>query len=441
MARSWQLSRRTFLRGVGVSLALPLLDAMQPLARAAAATRVPPTRMAFLYVPNGVNVFSWMPKDTGRNYTLSRSLEVLAPHQDDFTVVSGLGHPSQSGGHPGGDIWLTAADLDGTPGYDYRNSISADQVAANVIGPQTRFPSLEISSDGGTGAPGHTHTLAFSRSGVPLPAENRPQALFARLFVQDNDLSRTAMKRRFAEERSILDEVFDQAQSIHRRVGREDQQKLDQYLTSVREVERRVERASDWIDRPKPQVDTRALDLEARPLDRDDRSSFMRVMYDLMYLAFQTDSTRICTFQTGREAAGGAFDELGITSGHHELSHHGGDKDMLAALEKIDRFHLSQFGYFLQRLKETPEGDGTMLDRTMLLYGGGMNSGEGGGHSPRNLPLLFAGGHKLGFQLGQHLAVETGSTPLSNLLLTMLQKMGLPQEKFADSTGTLTGLV
>lgn len=440
MARPASLSRRTFLRGFGVSLALPLLDAFAPAARAAQAASQP-TRLAFFYVPNGVNIFRWLPESSGRDYQLSPTLAALADHKQDFSILSGLGHPRSQGGHSGADTWLTAADLQGTPGHDYRNTLSIDQAAAEVLGLQTRFPSLELSSSGGTGSAGHSHTLAFSRTGTPLPTLSSPRQLFHRLFVTDTAESREATKRRLAEERSILDAVLGQAKALQRRLGAADRQKMDQYLTSVREVERRVTRARDWVDAPKPVIDERQLPLDERPYDRHDRQSYLRVMFDLIYLAFRTDSTRVCTFQLGREAGGGSFDELGVRAGHHELSHHGGDADMLEQLAKIDHFYLSQLGYFLQRLKETPEQDGTLLDRTMILYGSGMNSGAGGGHSPKNLPLIFAGGRKLGFQLGQHLAYEQDQVPLANLLLTMLQRAGLPHERFADSTGTLTGLV
>lgn len=433
------LSRRTLLRGAGVALALPLLDSMLPRAKAAEAS-APPPRMAFLYVPNGVNIVKWVPASAGRDYEPSPTLSALADHKADFTVLSGLGHPHSKGGHSGADTWLTAADLAGTPGYDYRNRISADQVAAEVVGLKTRIPSLELSSSGGTGKPGHSHTLAFSRDAVPLPAESSPRAVFERLFVDDSPQARQAKLQRFAEQKSILDAILTQSNALHRRLGQRDQRKLDEYLTSVREVERRLERAERWMDVPKPEVAAEKLRLDAEPNARGDRATYFRVMYDLLFLSLQTDTTRVCTFELGREAAGGYFTELGLSANHHELSHHGGDAAMLEGLHKIDMFHLKQLGYLLARLKEAREGDASLLDRTMIMYGSGMNSGAGGGHSPKNLPLLVAGGKRLGLRLGQHLAFKQDSTPLANLLVTMLQKMGLPQERFVDSTGALTGL-
>lgn len=438
--KNQSLSRRTFLKGAGVCLSLPFLEAMTPLRVRGAATSPAPARMACLYVPNGVNIMKWLPPDAGRAYALSPTLSVLEPWRDEFNILSGLGHPHSKGGHSGADTWLTGADLSGTPGYDYRNSISVDQMAAEVVGLRTRLPSLELSSTGGTGKPGHSQTLSFTRDAVPLPAEQNPRNVFERLFVDETGDTRQARLQRFAEDKSILDAVMDQTHALERRLGRADQGKLDEYLTSVREVERRVKRAESWMDVPKAKIEAEALKLNARPNDNDDRGTYLRTMYDLMVLAFQTDTTRVATFQIGREAAGGYYNELGLKANHHELSHHGGDGDMLEGLHKIDRFQLEQLGYFLSRLREARDAQGPLLDRTMVLYGSGMNSGEGGGHSPKNLPLVFAGGRALGIRLGSHMRFEEDSTPLSNVMLTMLHKMDVPAERFMDSTGTLNGL-
>lgn len=434
------LSRRTFLRGMGVSLALPMLDAMVPAFAQSARAAAPQPRMVFLYVPNGVNIAKWMPGGAGNAFELSPTLNALARHRRNLTVLTGLGHPNSQGGHSGADTWLTGADLHGVPGYDYRNSISVDQIAAEAVGRETRIPSLELSSSGGTGKPGHSHTLSFSRDAVPLPAESRPRAVFQRLFVDDTGASRQAQKQRFADDQSILDSVLGQANSLQRKLGPRDKQKMDEYLTSVREVERRVERSESWLDVPKPQVTAHGLQLDAMPDTRGDRQTYFRTMLDLIVLAMQTDTTRVCTFELGREAAGGNYDELGLKANHHELSHHGGDAQMLDGLFKIDRFLLDQLGYFADRLEAAQEGDATMLHRTMVLYGSGMNSGEGGGHSPKNIPTLMLGGRALGLKLGQHLPFGEGRVPMSNLFVTMLQSMSLPVDRFMDSTGTMTGL-
>lgn len=445
MGRSWELSRRTFLRGAGVSLALPMLGAMAPgVARAAAAApagspAASPARMVYLYVPNGVNIFAWTPEGIGRDYRLSPSLKALEPLRDEVSVLSGLNHPNFGGGHGGADIWLTGADVAGTPGVDYRNSISVDQFAAERIGQHTRLPSLELSSSAGTGSPGHSHTLAFDSRGMPVAAESNPRLIFERLFVDDAGGSRAERKRRFAEDRSILDAVSEQARDLNRRLGVEDRRKLDEYYTAVREVERRVGRAEAWMDVPKAEIDPAGLDLDAVNDGRTDRRNYFRVMYDLLLLALQTDTTRVATFQIGREAAGGYFPDLGLSANHHELSHHGGAESMLEGLAKIDAWHLENLRYFLGRLKESEDDGATLLDRTMVMYGSGMNSGEGGSHSPRNLPLLLAGGRALGFRHGQHLDFED-RTPLSNLLVSLLQGAGVEEDAFQDSTGTLTGI-
>jgi hypothetical protein len=407
---------------------------------AAASSGNPPARMAFIYVPNGVNIIKWLPETKGKGYQLSPTLRVLADFRDDFCVMSGLSHPQAKGGHSGADTWLTGVDLQGTPGYDYRNGVSVDQVAAESVGLATRIPSLVLSTLGGSGQPGHSQTLSFSRQGVAIPAEKNPRLIFDRLFTDDSRIARREKQRRINEDKSILDSVLSQAQALNRRLGRRDQQKLDEYLTAVREVEGRVQRAEQWMTIPKAKVSPRGLPLDARPDGHGQNRQYYQVMFDLMFLAFQTDTTRIATYQLCREAHGGIFEGLAINANHHELSHHGGDEEMLAGLFQIDCYYLEHLAYFLGKLRSTAEVDGTMLDRTMILYGSGMNSELGGTHSGKNLPLLVAGGKSLGFKLGQHLAYGDG-VPLCNLLLTMLYQLNPRAESFHDSQGTLTGLV
>ncbi|MFO0878704.1 MAG: DUF1552 domain-containing protein [Gemmataceae bacterium] len=439
------ISRRFLLRSAGAAVALPLLDAMLPRAWSAPSTFKPweksPTvapRLICCYIPNGVNILEWVPSDAGTSYTLSPTLSALREHRDEFTVLSGLGHPSSEGGHSGADTWLTAAHLKAKPGADYTNSVSIDQVVANVLGQKTRYASLQLSDMSGTGGAGHSHTLSFDANGTPLPAENSPRRLFERLFVPDTAGDRAAMLRRFAEKRSILDDLRTETTSLQRRLGAADQKKLAEYLASIRETEKQVERMRAWVDVPKPRLAETGLQLASKPGDGHDRPMWLDVMLELAYLAFITDTTRVITFEWSREAGGYG----GGGENHHELSHHGGDPGMLKKLAAIDRFHLERLGRFLGLLKSTREADGTMLDRTVALYGSGMNSGKGGEHSPRNLPLLVAGGRKLGLKTGQHLAHHPDKhPPLSNVLLTVAQKVGVEIDRFADSTGTLTGLV
>ena len=442
MAAKHTLSRRHMLRGTGVALALPLLDCMQ--ANAAPSTFAPrpksdivQPRLICCYVPNGVNIFEWTPSETGKAAELSPTLEPLAAHREQVSVISGLGHPASQGGHSGADTWLTGADLTAMPGADYTNSQSIDQLVAAVHGPQTRFASLQLSDQSGTGAAGHSHTLSFDASGTPLPAENSPRRLFERLFVKDSAADRAATLTRYAERRSILDAVLGEAKALNRRLGMVDRRKLEEYMGSVRATEESVERLQAWIDRPKPEVPETNLQLASQPGNAHDRPMWIDVMLELCYLAFLTDSTRVIAFEWSREAGGFG----GGGENHHELSHHGGDAGMLAKLAVIDRFHVSRLARFLDLLTATHEADGTMLDRTAVLYGSGMNSGKGGEHSPRNLPLLVAGGEKLGLVHHQHLAFEEAShPPMANLLLTLAQASGCEIDRFADSTGTLTGL-
>lgn len=439
------ISRRTALRAAGACLALPLLDAMLPPLRSAPSTFKPwaksaveaAPRMICCYVPNGVNILEWLPPDDGRNYTLSPTLQVLQDYRQDFTLLSGLGHPAAQGGHSGADTWLTAANLKARPGADYTNSISADQLAAELHGQRTRFPSLQLSDNSGTGAAGHTHTLSFDINGTPLPAENNPRRLFERLFVPETETDQRAALKRYAERRSILDDVAAESAALARKLGPKDRQKLDEYLSSVRQTEKQIERLQNWLRVPKPQVPPAGLQLNSQPNNAHDRPMWLDVMLELCYLAFVTDMTRVITFEWSREAGGYG----GAGENHHELSHHGGDAGMLKKLAEIDRFHLSRLGRFLGLLKATSEADGTVLDRTVILYGSGMNSGTGGDHSPKNLPLLIAGGQKLGFKTGQHIRHNPDKhPPLANVLLTILHKMGVETNQFADSTGPLDQL-
>jgi hypothetical protein len=441
-----RVSRRTVLRAAGAAVALPFLDAMLPRLQGAPSTFKPwaksgveaAPRMICCYVPNGVNITEWVPKDDGPNYTLSPTLEALKDYRTDFTVLSGLGHPLCTGGHSGADTWLTAANLKSKPGADYTNSISADQLAAELHGKKTRFPSLQIGDMSGTGGAGHSHTLSFDVRGTPLPAENSPRRLFERLFVPDTAGDKQAALKRYAERRSILDDLADESAALNKKLGAKDKQKLDEYLSSVRQTEKQVERMQSWVDVPKPEVKDTGLQLGSKPMDGHDRPMWLDVMLELSYLAFVTDLTRVITFEWSREAGGYG----GGGENHHELSHHGGDPGMLSKLATIDRFHLSKLGRFLGMLKSTTEGDGTVLDRTVVVYGSGMNSGTGGDHSPRNLPLLVAGGHKLGLKLGRHLKHDPNKhPPLSNVLLSVVQKVGVEGARFADATGTLSGLV
>ena len=439
-----QLNRRQMLRGLGVCLALPYWESLLPRVMSSPSQFQPLTtstgvhpRMICCYIPNGVNITEWVPTDAGKNYTLSPTLQTLGEHRENFTVISGLGHPASQGGHSGADTWLTGADLKAVPGSDYSNTLSADQLVADVQGRQTRFPSLQLSDQSGTGGAGHSHTLSFDVRGTPLPAENSPKQLFERLFVPDTAADRAALLRRYAEKKSILDNVLGEATRLEPRLGKSDRHKLDEYLTSVRQTEQRVERLEAWVDVPKPTIDAQHLQLANQPSNAHDRPMWIDVMMELSYLAFLNDTTRVITFEWSREAGGYG----GGGENHHELSHHGGDAGMLKKLAEIDRFHLTRLNRFLTLLQTTADGPGKMLDNTVVLFGSGMNSGTGGEHSPKNLPLLVAGGKNLGLKHGQHLVGDPDKRMrICNVLLTTVRALGVDADKFSDSSGTLVGL-
>lgn len=435
------ISRRHVLRGAGVALALPWLQVMSPRASCAdskfkpwSKSNVSQPRIIFCYVPNGVNILQWMPENAGKSYELSPTLKTLEEVRDDFTLLTGLGHPRCTGGHSGADTWLTGADLKSVPGKDYANSMSIDQQIAELHGVETRFPSLQWSDLSGTGSAGHSHTLSFDRSGTPLPAEDSPRRIFERLFVPESTKDREETLRRYAEKKSILDNVLEESKRLAGRIGKEDKRKLEEYLGSVRSTEQRIERLEQWIDRPKPEVDGSLLQLAMQPHNAHDRPMWIDVMMELAYLTFATDSTRVISFEWSREAGGYG----GGGENHHELSHHGGDAGMLEKLASIDRFHLGRLKRFIQFLKSTDDGGSSMLDNTLVVFGSGMNSGEGGDHSSKNLPLLVAGGHGLGLKHGKHVKFQVDQNPpLSNLWLELAQRMGVESDQFSDSTSTM----
>ncbi len=459
LSQRWLLSRRHFLRGVGTAMALPMLGAMTPLrASAASQEAARPRRSVFVYIPNGVNGMTWQVTKPGRGYPLSPALRPLEKLRNEFTIFSGLHHPNGLGqAHVCADTWLTGARIDAQSARQYHNTISCDQLMAEVTSPHTRFASLELSISSGTGQPNNSTTLAFSRDGVPLPAEDNPRNVFDRLFGEEAG-GVAARRLGLTRRRSVLDAVLDEAKSLRRDLGTDDRTKLDEYLHSVRDVEQRTVRLDAWLDRPKPKVDGAPF---KRNVTKDQAGDYYRTMYDLIVLALRTDMTRVVTYMSGSEGNGLAIPEIGITQSRHQLSHHGGDPEVLARLAKSDVFLMQQFAYFLDKLQAVNDGGEPLLDRTMVLFGSGMSYGHS--HSNSNLPILLAGGRGLGLKHGQHLdynkPTEGGykldyaewlslcgrprdeKARLSNLMLTMLQKMGVPTERFVDSLGAISEVV
>lgn len=414
------LNRRTFLRGSGVALALPWLDAMTPRrAVAAGAPALPKMRMVCMCYGLSLHPEYFFPTDKGANYAPSKYLEILKDFRNDFTVFSGLSHPGMdaAGGHGADVAFLTGAPGVGAAGF--RNSISIDQLVASKIGLQTRLPYVSLSS-----------TLSVSRNGVGVATPNAgsPSKLYAQLFLEGTAKEVELQTRRLKQGQSIMDTVLGQAKQLERKVGSGDREKLDEYFDAVREVEQRLVSAEDWTKKPKPKV------VAPPPKDTPNNGSeTMRLYYDLMHLAFQTDSTRLFTTQFVHWAIP-PLD--GVTYDHHNLSHNGMDPEKVRQLGIVDSDKFTAIRDFLTKLKNTKEEDGvSLLDRTMFLAGSHMHSG---GHRVLNLPVLLAGG---GFKHGQHLAFDpVNNVPLSNLYVMMLRQFGLDVDRFATSTGTIPGL-
>lgn len=425
------LSRRSFLRGAGVALGLPMLDAMFPaFARAAEAKPVVPRRMLGICNNLGLLPDKFFPAigQTGRGYTLSPYLEHLSAHREDFTVFSGVWHPDVDGGHPADNCFLTAAPHPGSGGF--RNTISLDQYIAERIGHLTRFPSLTLGVNVAQGA----RSLSWTGGGVLIPCEEKASDVFRKLFLRGTPEEVKEQMRRLALGQSIMDTVADQTKSLQRGVGAHDKERLEQYLTGVRDLEQRLEMSAEWETKPKPIVSDKP------PVDPGDPREYMekvRLMYDMARLAFETDSTRLITLMLD-SVNSPVLDIEGaeISEGYHNLSHHGKSDKKLGQLEAIDRDHMKHLDRLFTDLKSRKEHDSDLMDHTMVLYGS--NLGNANTHVTTNLPVLFAGG---GFKHGQHLAFDNvHNYPLPNLFVNMLQRMGLETDRFATSTGTMRGL-
>lgn len=435
VATNTGMSRRHFLRGAGILMSLPMLDAMMPafgggLSKSdGISTNAKPRRMLAICNNLGLLPHEFFPKGGGgRDYTPSTYLKLLEDYKNDYTVFSGVSHPDVDGGHPADNCFLTAAPHPGRGGF--RNTISLDQYMAERIGHLTRFPSLNL----GVNVQQGQRSLAWTSSGVLIPCEEKASDIFKRLFIQGSEAEIEAQERRLELGQSILDAVADQAKALQRDVGARDRDRLDQYFTSVRELEQRMAMSKEWERKPKPVVKVPV------PLDPASPRAYMekvKLMYDMARLAFETDSTRVIALLLD-SVNSPAIDVEGtrITDGYHNLSHHGKSAEKLAQLKAIDEWHMRLLANLFGELKAVREGDESLLDRSMILYG--TNLGNANTHVTTNLPTLFAGG---GFKHGQHLAFdEEHNYPLPNLFVSMLQRMGLETHKFASATGTMRGL-
>jgi hypothetical protein len=441
-----RISRRTTLKGLGTAIALPLLDAMIPGSAFASSAPRGPLRMAFLYVPNGKHMPDWIPAEDGSNYELPRTLKPLQSLKQDFCVLSGLTHrKAEANGDGGGDharaltTFLTGTQARKTDGADIRAGVSVDQVAARELGKHTRFASLEVGAEPGaqSGSCDSGYSCAYSSSIAwrsetqPVAKEINPKLIFDRLFGQERPgESAQARERRERYNKSILDLVREDARRLRNHIGVADQRKLDEYLTAIRELEVRIAKSAMG-----PAQD--ALPMQRPTGIPASYEEHLRLLGDLIVLAFQTDTTRVSTMIFANEGSNRSYDFLGVPEGHHDLSHHEGKAEKQVKIQKINEFHVMQLAYILERLKQVPEGDGTLLDRSLIVYGSGI--ADGNSHSHWNLPIILAGKGGGLVRPGRHISYPEG-TPLTNLFLTMLNGAGVHMDQLGDSTGQLKGL-
>jgi hypothetical protein len=441
------ISRRTVLRGLGTAVALPLLDAMLPaVGRAASGVRgtEAPRRMAFLYVPNGAYMPYWMPKTEGEKFELTPCLEPMAEHRKDMIVFGGLtcdkARPNGDGAGDharAGGAFLTGAQPKKTAGANFQAGLSADQLAAQQLGERTRLPSLELAIEQYRGAGNcdsgyscvYEHTLSWRNATTPVPPEVNPKLVFDRLFAdKPNDPEVIARNELRA---SVLDSVLEDAKDLNRKLGGSDRKKLDQYLSGVRELEKRVTRAEALSPAVLPDDVSRPAGVPA------DLTEHIRLMCDLMVLSFQTDSTRIASFMLGREGSEQKYRMAGVNEGHHSISHHQNKPDNLAKIKAINTYHTTQLAYLTGKLKAVAEGEGTLLDNCMIAYGSAI--ADPNAHRHEDLPLLLIGRGGGSIKAGRYVRTKR-DTPLNNLWLAMLERFGARADKLGDSTGVLDGL-
>ncbi len=441
------LPRRTFLKGVGTAIALPMLDAMVPaLAATAQAKAAAPVRLAFVYVPNGIVMKDWTPTTTGREFELTRILKPLSPYREDLLVLSGLDdHNGNALGDGAGDharagaAILTGVHCKKTAGADIHNGVSADQIAASAIGAKTRFPSIELgcedsrtvgNCDSGYSC-AYTNSISWRSATTPMPPEVNPRMAFERLFgTADYSLDPATRARRARYRKSILDMVRDDTEKLNRGLGQTDRRKMDEYLYAVREIEKRIESAEKSDHEVKPAMDKPA----GIPMTF---AEYARLMFDLQVVAFQADLTRVATLMMGREGSMRVYPEIDVPDPHHPLTHHRNNPEWIEKVARINSLHAEVFAYFLEKLKATKEGAGTLLDHSMVVYLSGLS--DGNRHSHEDLPVLVAGRGDGGLRPGRHVVYPKG-TPMTNLYMTLLDRLGVQPERIGDSTGKLAHL-
>ena len=435
------IPRRTFLRGMGATLALPLLDGMVPAFAGTLDTAAKPkVRLGFVYVPIGAIMEKWTPAAEGTAFEFSPTLEPLAPFRDRLLVLSGLAHNSgreiSGGDHSRASAtWLTGVHPRQTEGADLHAGISVDQIAAQELGKHTQLASLELAVDptelvgvceGGYSC-AYINTLSWRTPTTPLPMENQPRAVFESLFGDSDSTDPKERLTRIQEDRSILDSATQDVARFVTRLGPSDRAKLTEYLDAIRDVERRIQMAEEQASQEPPLLD-RPVGIPAT------FSEHAKLMFDLQVLAYQCDLTRVITFMMSRELSTRSYPEIGIADPHHPLTHHAGDPEKIAKVSQINMFHVKTFAYFLEKMRSTPDGDGSLLDHSMIVYGSGLS--DANLHLHDNLPVLLVGGEAGQIKGGRHLRYPK-DTPMPNLYLTLLDKLGIPVESLGDSTGKL----
>lgn len=424
------ITRRAVLRGLGATLCLPLLESFRPagaLAAAASAVVKPPKRMIFLSYGWGVSKDDWFPKKAGRDYELSKCLQPMARHKADFSVLSNLSNKRATEGHWGTTTWLTSADVRGTPGKQFQNTVSVDQIAARHLGVETRFPSIELSNSGPNGGYGPGSSLAWNASGNAIAGENSPVGLFNRLFGA-SEVPLAVRKYLIAHDRSVLDAVMTDAKSMHRQISKSDREKVEGYFESVREIEVRLKKGEEWLERPKPKAPLERPEGKLKTVEE------IEVMYDLIVAAIQTDMTRVLSY---RQPVEGIFGDLGFKVDGHKTTHCTTDSEAYRASIARDQKQLELLAHLIDKLKALKDPDGsTVFSNTLIAYGSGIRTN----HLLRDTPTLIAGHGGGGINQGSHYVFQSGQTPLANLWLGMLRQGGVKADRFADSDGTLPGL-
>ena len=427
------IPRRTFVRGLGVGVALPLIDAMVPaLTQAAQTAAKPQLRMGFVYIPHGVIMREWTPAAAGTDFELTPILKPLEPFRQSLVVVSNLTRADANSNHAVSAVcWLTGTPPKRTDGPDFRAAVSVDQIIAKHIGQDTTFPSIEVATEDFSGLvgacdPGYScaymNTLNWQTPTTPLPMEINPRVVFERLFGGGGTADQRLARMR--TDRSLLDFVADDLRVLQRDLGQGDRRKLDEYFGNVREIERRIQRA-EQVARSQPDVPVAPVGVPEAYVDH------VSLLFDLLALALQTDQTRVFTFMMAREVSQRTYPEIGVTEPHHSISHHANRPAAIAGHAKLNAYHLSMVAKFLERLRNTPDGDGSLLDHSLILYGSGMS--DGNGHTGSPLPHVMIGGAGGRVKGNRHIVMPE-NTPMANLLLAMAQKAGVEQDRFGVST-------